>query len=442
MINQSKTEQGPMISSSKSHIDSAVLTFSSEAGLGNPITIGSNVEKGMKYLPYSSSSARYNTVNIYPQKIQELALDSPTNGAAIKLKSRATYGRGFDKTNLSRNLIKVLQNMNKRGQTIDDILKQVAYDYVTFGGFALKVSWTKGGKIGSVERIPFCDVRVGEPDEFGDINYYVVSNNWTGTLDARQARAYSLPSFNPSIFQEVQMIKGKVPVLNEEQLANASQIIYFYPELENAASSGMVYYPVPDYASCLDFILTEVKLGVSIKSMLDNGMGHNTVVNYPFWSENPDEMAEEKRKFISNFTSAKNNGSVIVNFSEDKDSFPEYISLPALPDGIHTETMSIVEKQILKSHGITNPSLLGIEAPGGFSSQAEQMEVAYKIFNRTVISSYQQDIEKVFNTVIFHMGWSVDMQIIPFSILDSEDIVSDEISKESEVSEKTSLDSK
>lgn len=426
----------------KSHIDSAVLTFSSEAGLGNPIVRNASVEKGFRYLPYSSSAIRYNTTNIYPQIIQELALDSPTNGSAIKLKSKTTYGKGFDKTNLSRNLVKVLQNMNKKGQTIDDILKQVAYDYVTFGGFALKVSWTKGGKIGSVERIFFCDVRAGEPNEYGDIEEYVISNNWKGTVEERQARTYSLPVFNPSIFQEIQMIKGKVPVLNEEQLANASQIIYFYPELENPASSGMIYYPVPDYASCLDFILCEAKLGVSIKSVLDNGMGNNTVVNYPFWSENPDEMAEEKRKFITNFTNAKNNGSIIVNFAEDKESFPEYISLPALPDGLHKETLAICEKQILKSHGITNPSLLGIVSPSGFSNQAEEMETAIKIFNRTVITWYQQDIEKVFNTIISYMGWTVDMQIIPFSILDEVDIISDEVSKEVEVTDKTSLDSK
>ena len=424
------------------HVDSATMTFSSEAGLGNPIVRSTSVQEGLRYLPYSSSAAKYNTTNIYPQIIQQLAIESPTNGAAIKLKSSMTYGKGFDKSTLNRNIVKALQTMNRKGQTIDDILKQVAYDYVTFGGFALKVSWNKGGKIGSVERIHFCDVRAGEPNQFGDIEEYVISNNWTGLLDSTQERTYSLPVFNPLVFQNIEMIKGKVANLNEEQIANASQIIYFYPELENAASTGMIYYPVPDYASCLDFVLAEIKIGVSIKSLLDNGMGNNVVINYPFWSENPDEMAEEKRKFITNFTDAKNNGRAIVNFAEDVDSFPTYTALPALPDGVHKENSDIVEKQILKSHGIINPSLLGINTGSGFSSKADEMESAFKLFNKTKIASYQQDIEKVFNTIIFHMGWSVNMQIIQFSILDEEDIISDEVSNEDVITEKTSLDSK
>jgi len=422
-------------------IDSAVMTFSSEAGLGNPIVTGSALsnKSQMPYIPYSSNSQKYNTQNNYPQLIQQLAIESPTNGSAIKLKASMTYGKGFSKENLNRNLRNALKNVNLKGQSIDDVLKQVAYDYVTFGGFALKVWWNNGGKIKSIERLYFTEVRAGEPNDEGDIEYYVISNNWTNTLSSKLERTYTLPVFNPEIFKEVTMIKGKVPVLSEEQLANTQQIIYFYPELENPASSGMIFYPIPDYASCLDFVLSEAKIGVSIKSLLDNGMGNNIVVNYPFYSDNPDEMVNEKRKFIANFTDAKNNGRAIVNFAEDIDRFPTYMPLPAMPDGIHKETGDIVEKQILKSHGITNPSLLGINSGSGFSSKADEMESSFILFNKTKILAYQQDIEKVFNTVILHMGWSVDMQIIPFSILDQEDIVSDDISSESEIVAKDSV---
>lgn len=406
------------------------LNFSAEAGLGNPIVTSTNVKESLSYLPYSSNSFRYNSTNRYPQLIQQLAIESPTNGAAIKLKSMMTYGKGFSLENLSVKLKEQLQNLNKKSQSIDDILRQISYDYVTFGGFALKIGWTQGGNIGSIERIPFANVRCGEPDEIGDINYYVVSNNWDGTLDTRFSRTYSLPVFNPKVFDKVSLNRG-IPVLSEDQLGNAYQIVYFYPELENAASSGMHFYPVPDYASCLDSILTEIKLGVSMKSVLDNGMGNNTIVNYPFYSENPDEMLQEKHNFIRNFTDAKNNGSVIVNFAEDKDAFPEYINLPAMPDNTHKDMDSIVEKQILKGHGIVNPSLLGINNGAGFSSKSDEMESAFILFNRMKITSYQQDIEKTFNTLISYMGkshsYKVDMQIIPFTLLDEVDITSDEL---------------
>ena len=183
--------------SSNSEISVFGLNFSAEAGLGNPIITQGYSTGGLRYLPYSSNSQRYPTANTYPQMLAKLAIESPTHAAALNIKAMLTTGLGFDKATLTRTIKKQMQSMNKKNQTIDDILEQIAYDYVTFGGFALKVSWTNAGKIYSVERIHFSEVRAGEPDDNGDINYYVISNNWDLTMQTRLRKTYSLPVFNP-----------------------------------------------------------------------------------------------------------------------------------------------------------------------------------------------------------------------------------------------------
>jgi Skp family chaperone for outer membrane proteins len=88
---------------------------------------------------------------------------------------------------------------------------------------------------------------------------------------------------------------------------------------------------------------------------------------------------------------------------------------------------------------------LNFHKGGSWSNAADEMEQAYKIFNRTKIAKYQQAIERVFNTIFENMGYDVELQIVPLSIEAPVDVTSDE-GKSEEVSadnvETTSLDSK
>jgi hypothetical protein len=421
------------------------LSFSAEAGLGLPIITQGYSVGGNRYLPYSSNSRRYPTANTYPQMLAKLAMESPTHSAALNIKAMLTTGLGFDKSELSRNVKKTLSTMNKKNQTIDDILEQVAQDYVTFSGFALKVSWTTGGKIYSVERIHFSEVRAGEPDENGDINYYVISNNWDNLMPTRLQKTYSLPVFNPKVFAEGVSIQRGVPALNDEQIANAEQIIYFYKELNSPAANGMSFYPVPDYVAGIDCILQEMDINISNKSLINNGLGGKTVINVPAIGLDEEKKAEYLRQTVKHFTGAANSGGLIMNFGEDVERMPTYTTLPALDADTYLNVQDRVVQTIVTVHNIPG-ILLNLRNGGAWSNTADEMEQAYQIFNRTKIAKYQQDIERVFNTIIEYMGYDVEMQIIPFSINSPSDVISNEVDKSEQVSsdnvETTSLDSK
>lgn len=428
------------------NIEVAGLDFSSEAGLGIPIITSGYSVSGNRYIPFSSNSKRYPTLNTYPQMLAKIAVESPTHAAALNMKAMFTAGDGFDKTKLSRNLKRVLGFMNKKGQTIDDILQEVAQDYVTFGGFALKVHWNTAGKIYAVERIFFTDVRCGETDENGDVNYYVISNNWDLQMPSKEKLTYKLPVFNPKVFSNgLQVISG-VPTPDEVQTENAIQIIYFYKQLNSPASTGMYFYPIPDYIAGLDCILQEIDINVSNKSLLNNGMGGKTIINVPSMATDEDKKEKYRKDTIKHFTGAGNNGGLILNFGETLDRMPTYTTLESLD----ADTFVNIKEQILQTivtvHGIPGV-LLNLKSGGGWSNTADELEQSFLIFNRTKISRYQQDIERVFNTILDYMGYDVELQIIPCTIEKLEDIISDEnVGASQEVSntdvETTSLDSK
>ena len=52
------------------------------------------------------------------------------------------------------------------------------------------------------------------------------------------------------------------------------------------------------------------------------------------------------------------------------------------------------------AHRITSPLLLGIPVKSGFSSSADELESAYKLFTATVIKAYQEALLEAMNDVL------------------------------------------
>lgn len=393
------------------------LSFSSEAGLGLPIvSTGTTSYTGKRYLPYSSDSKRYNTANLYPQQIAKLANDSPTNSASINKKAMLVTGFGFETEGINRNFLTMLKNINEDGETADDILAKIALDYVTFDGYALKVTWGNDGFLKYVEHIPFAWVRCGEPNERMKIDYYVVNNNWDKTLPPRQERVYTIPAFNPSYFGKNSVeVVDYVPTPSEEQSLNAEQLIYVKRQ-GVISNNGMQFYPVPSYVGALDSIQAEIDIIIANKSLINNGVGGKTIVAIPL-----NLQEEEKSQFMAEltarFTNAENNGAVIPIFGEDKEALPTITNIEALDASTYLNNANEARQYIMSCHNV-DPILLGINTGGGFNNRAEEMESAFQLMNKTIIRQYQQDIERMFNTLSIHFDWPTDFKIKRFTLVE------------------------
>lgn len=402
--------------------------FSSEAGLGLPISRTSISKNGEKYMPFSNSSNRYGDENLYPQQLAKLALEAPTHGAAIRIKQMMILGEGIDLELLTPQLSEKLDNLNGCGGTINDLLEQISWDYSMFGGFSMKCKWNGKGEIAELEHVPFTDVRVGYPNEMGKIDYYVVSNNWDRTIQPELEKNYVIGAFDPDYFENgVELDENGLPNPTESQMEQAEQLIYYW-SYTPYASNGMRYYPLPDYIACLDQIITEHSIAVSNQSKIYNGIGGKTIVMFPFVCSD-EEKRENSALFQANFTGADKDGSIIQAYVNSPEDLPSITQLEGLDANTYIELEKSTKQNIITGHKVP-AILLEYNYGGGFNNRADEMDVAFKLFQRTSIKSKQANIVRCLNRVISYMGFDEKLSIIPFKLDEDNNTIQGESSIE------------
>jgi len=395
------------------------IKFSAEVGLGLPIARGTTTYNKMPYIPYSSDAIRYNVNNVYPQQLARMYSESATHKAAINRKSKMIQGEGIDLSKVNTNLRKVLNNLTLEGLTINDLLAKISKDYALYNGFAIKVVWGKDGYIKHLKHIPFEYVRVGQPINKGDemeIPYYVISNNWTKDRTPATEITYTLPRFNPDYFNQDLIVKDNngLPQLTEEQLTNGHQLLYCF-ESDPNATSGTEFYPTPDYSGAIDSILTEIKINISDKALIDNGFGGKTIITLPTLPSSQEERDELEADMQYQFTNATNNGGLVTLFNNNPELQVNVNQIEALSADTYSGLSERTKQTIITAHNIP-AILLEYNYGGGFNNRAEEMIVAYHQFQQTVIKWYQQSILAVLNRLMTYVGWDVKLEITPFQL--------------------------
>lgn len=359
-----------------------------------------------RYIPYTGSGLAIGSTNTYPQILSDIAANSPTHGAALQKKAKLTYGQGVDFDLLPDDVMMFVNDINANDESINDIISKVSYDLPTYGGFALKIQWTFDKKIASVEHVPFKNVRLGVPNEYGDVEYFIISNDWEQALDKAFRREYMINKYNPSKITEGKVVDGEI-VADDVTMDNATQLIY----IKTYSTSDLGFYPTPDYVSCLDSCFTEESTGVAMHNQISNGVNGAYVVSTGE-TVLDDESKQNVIDMFAEFSSGPQNAGGIMfmptNVKVDK--------LEALPADLYTELCSEVRQRIISAHGI--PSImLEYSQGGGFNNRAEEYKAAIAVFQETVIKNYQQRIIRVFNGILDQVTSSeYELQIIPFVV--------------------------
>jgi len=390
------------------------LNFSRTGGIGLPIaktpmTLTEGAAKG-KYIPCSGDGIAIKTDNKYLETLAKIASDSPTHGAAIVWKKLLTFGQGFDLENLPKELQEFCANCNEKGDTINDILERVCWDWALYESLTLAPSWTGGKKIAELRHVPFKNTRIGML-ESGQIPYYIVNNDWHRLLDSKLRFAEILKPFNPEKINEPTLDGNGKPIFDETTKENAEQLIYF--TTYSPASDG--FYPVPSYAGGLDAALTEVDTIITMKNGISNGINGAYIVSAAEGTV-LDDTAKQKvtNELNEQASGAENSGTII------------FLSLPVKVekmDPIDHEIYTVIDdkavNKIVTAHNIP-AILLEVTNSGGFNNRAAEMDAAINQFQKTTILAYQQKITKVFKKILsFVTNQDFDLKIIPFSLLDA-----------------------
>jgi hypothetical protein len=312
-------------------------------------------------VPTYSEWVKYGSDNKYPEYLQSLINRSSLHNAIITSKIDNTTGEGFifnDDTNF---------DLTDNKEEYDEEYKKIVTDYIVYGGYAVKVKWSKESVmtkktkfISSFEHIPFDQVRTGKKDPEGNINNYFVSNDWSN-------------------YRKIDNIPVEYPTYNPE--AKEPFQIYFFKEYR----PGVKYYPKPTYVGALASIQTDAEISNFHLANLLNGFNPNLVITFVNGIPTTEEQEKTEEKIIKKFTGTDNAGKNIINFVEDKDHAPivKPVSNSNL-DKLFLQLETSVHQNILTGHKITSPMLVGIKTEGQLGGNNE-IETSFKIFQSTVI---------------------------------------------------------
>jgi hypothetical protein len=321
----------------------------------------------------------YGEDNNYYSFLLDRYTNSTTNNAIINNISRLVYGRGLSAVDASRKPNEYAQAMALFNK---DCLRKIAIDRKMLGQFAIQVHYNdKHDRILKAFHLPVNLLRAEKCNKDGEIEAYYYSDDWT---DVKKYPPTRIPAYGYS--------KDKIEILFSKPYA-----------------VGMKYYAYPDYQGAVPYALLEEEIADYLINEVQNGFSGTKVVNF-----NNGVPTEEQQSIITNKVLGKLTGSkgqkVIVAFNDNMDTKTTVDDLP-LNDAPEHYTYLSEEcmRKIMLGHNVTSPLLFGIAGANGFSSNADELQNSFILFNNMVIKPLQDEILEALDTILAYNGISLNL---------------------------------
>lgn len=350
--------------------------------------------------------------NDYPLLLLNLYNESPTHAAAINFGVQSIIGEGVDyeRSEFDGNLI-----VPNYYQTWDEIMKNIALDYMLYGSYAIEIIMNNDGQTFSFYHIPMEKVRCAEYDEDGQITKYFICSDWSKVNQLGYTEVDAFDMKDASVIK-----KGKV-------------YLYVYKPY----SPTVTYYAAPHYTSAIKAIQTEIEyINFDLKTVNNNFTPCGAVILPAV--ETDEERAAVIKNITNMFTSSDNANSLLIQFRENEESK----GVEFIPFTHSTENVDLYESsnirtinRILSAHQINDPQLIGLPNMGGtgFNSEGQLLETAYMVYNKVVGNSNRNNIVKTFNFMLEMQGLDTQIVLKPLSfVLDTSKQVVEPLNEERE----------
>ena len=337
----------------------------------------------------------YGANNLYPDELINLFNNSAMHHTAIEAKVDGVVGEGI------KEFGDVVVNTHQ--ETLNEIFEKIVKDYELFGGYSINLVWSNDGtQIAEMYHLPFNNVRSGKVNEEEKVVEYFYCQNWK---QYRKYKPTSYPAYNPT----------------DNKGDNASQVYYYYDY-----TIGNDYYPLPSYIGALNDIDLDGRIARWHNSNISNGLAPSMMLTFRNGIPTADEQQEIYRDIDNTFSGEENAGRFFVNFSEPGRE-PTVETIENANDTYYITLEERISSRILTAHRITSPLLLGIKDASGFSSNADEIKIAYAHFIGTVIRPDRKKLLNSFNKLFKGMGYNVKLEIIPAEILtvENQDIITE-----------------
>jgi hypothetical protein len=327
--------------------------------------------------------------NLYPLLLLNLYNNygSPLHRSIINKKTKMIAGFGYK--DIQDEKLKEWADRNN----LERLLLYLAKDFMIYGGFAIEIIWNREGTSFDIKHLPVHTIRIGLKEDDSEQDYYWYSKDW-GQFKKDEYKPEYIKQFDPKDRQ-------------------GRQALYYI----DPNPSGTDLYPIPEYATALNFIDLDYQVGVYHLNQVRQGYQPSYILNFSTGIPSIDEQNQFFRSFQANFMGAQNSGKIMITYSDGGDQKPEIL---AVPDNGSDERFimlqGMVEKQITQAHEF--PIQLVSVVPGSLGSQDERKELMMEV-QTYFIAIKQNQMEEAINGILETIGYTEKIVFNDYTVADT-----------------------
>lgn len=315
----------------------------------------------------ATSYVRWGDRNTYPEYLYELFQNCTTLNTIINGMVDYIAGDGVEST---------FKELNRKGETPEDIVRKVARSIAIYNGAALQVIRNAKGGVAEVYVLDLRNVRADE-----DIQKIYYSEKWnTSRVDV-----ITYPKYVADFSEPTSVLFDK--------------------------DTDYTVYPSPLYIASVKACEIERAIDDFHINSINNGFMGSYIINFNNGDVTEEEQDEIEKNINEKFGGACNAGRMMLTFNDSQDTAPTIQKLEIDDFGDKYETLAKHCRQQIFTSFRANPNLFGIPTENlGFSN--EEYESAFKLFNRTMIKPMQARIIRILEKIYGEGTFSIK----PFSM--------------------------
>lgn len=325
----------------------------------------------------------------FPVILERMLRQSPVHSGILTKKAKMVVGNDinysdeFLGTKKAKAELKAFINHcggNNKG--LYEVLTHAAFQYEHKGAIALYVRWNKERtKILELKSIDPKGVRVGEPNEKGEVTEYIVRRTFGYGANSVQ---HNEPK--------------KIKAFNKFNKKATEALLYV-----TNPYSGNPYYGIPNYISAFHYIASDFSFGKHIKNSAENGFTPKVLATFIGRNMSNEQKREEYSKFKESFTGPEGDNFMVSWVKKEEDA-PKFTTLDVSNLDKTIDVLSkLNDAKILTAHNVTSPTLFGVMVSGKLGGTGNELVTAYQIFRATETLPNREilldSINRIFSTV-------------------------------------------
>lgn len=313
----------------------------------------------------------YGADNLYPEYLYGLYTDVSTLKTIID--GTSDYIVGDD---VICNIPNFSNQVNRKGDTMRELLRWLSRDYMIYGGCAFEVI---RNKVGSIAELVYIDFRYLRTDKKNQCFWY---SEEFGKRYGRTGKAIIYPKYIADSME-------------------AASIVY----IKNNISTP---YPIPRYSGAIKACEIERNIDEMHLCSLQNGFMGSYIINFTNGIPNDEQKSEIEKSVRNKFCGSHNSGSILLNFANNKENAAtlERLDITDFSDKYQAAAKRSREQIFCAFQAV--PAIFGLmDETSGFSAQ--EFTEAFALYNGTTIKSIQRTLIDVFDK-LFNVKGSITIK--------------------------------